>query len=139
MTEIRIQIDDGGLARALELSGTRAKREASKAVRGASLGVEKRVKQDMPVDTGRARASWGHWTPGDIDRSRQQEASQADSHFEISEGGLTVSQGSNLDYMESLNAGHSEQAEAGFIDMAALAGARALSELLGRTFRAIFR
>ena len=31
-----------------------------------SKQTETRIKEEMPVDTGRAKASWGHFTPGDL-------------------------------------------------------------------------
>lgn len=73
---------------------------AKRAVRQQSLAAQRRIKQEMPVDTGRARASWGEiW---------QEE-----------EGGLSIVQGSEVEYIVQLNEGSSRQAPAGFIDVAA--------------------
>lgn len=87
---------------------------ARKALKKVSFATEKRVKQEMPVDTGRARASWGHWSGG----THNPEASEGDSIFREEDGGLSIIQGSNVPYIEALNAGHSQQAPAGFIDKA---------------------
>jgi hypothetical protein len=39
---------------------------AKTAVRKVSFAAERRIKVAMPVDTGRARASWGRWSSGDL-------------------------------------------------------------------------
>lgn len=87
-------------------------------VKKASFAVERAVKQQMPVDTGRARASWGHGL---------------ESIWKSDDGGLSITQGSNVPYIVFLNAGHSRQAPAGFIDRAALIGQLRLEKLLGLT------
>jgi len=105
-------------------------RAARQSVKAASFAVEKRVKLEMPVDTGRARASWGHWTPGDMARPNR-EASAADALWQSDDGGLTITQGSNVPYIEQLNQGHSRQAPAGFLDTAQLTGQVELEKELG--------
>jgi putative NIF3 family GTP cyclohydrolase 1 type 2 len=99
-------------------------------VRSSSFSVEKRIKIDMPVDTGRARASWGHWTPVDI--VKQGNWTADDAHWAEKDGGLTIEQGSNVSYIVHLNQGTSQQAPAAFIDKAADAGARELTNELLR-------
>jgi hypothetical protein len=54
---------------------------ARKMLKSASFALEKRIKTEMPVDTGRARASWGHGR---------------DAVWIESNGGLSIEQGSNL-------------------------------------------
>lgn len=76
---------------------------ARKVVKASSFALEKRVKREMPVDTGRARASWGHGK---------------ESIWNEADGGLSIEQGSNVEYIVYLNRGHSQQAPAGFIDRA---------------------
>lgn len=121
---------------------------AVRAVKKTSFSVEKRVKLEMPVDTGRARASWGHWTAGDL-RQAISDAGPGDSVWREESGGLSVTQGSNVEYVEALNSGHSRQAPAGFIDRAGLFGQLTLEEELslidplsteyaGRRFLALF-
>ncbi|MFA6044751.1 MAG: HK97 gp10 family phage protein [Phycisphaerales bacterium] len=104
-------------------------------LRAVSFAAERRIKDAMPVDTGRARASWGHWTPGDL-RSLETGASSADAAWEETDEGLTIEQGSNVEYIGALNDGHSLQAPAGFIDAAEEAAQRAIDqridERLGR-------
>jgi hypothetical protein len=97
---------------------------ARESVRKVSLATERRVKLEMPVDTGRARASWGHWTSSDV--SDNANASPADAAWEEKDQGMSITQGSNVEYVEGLNAGHSQQAPAGFIDAAEDAAQRAL-------------
>ena len=75
-----------------------------------SLRTVARVKRDMPVDTGRARASWG---------GRGEEMEPGDAVWSEEDNGLTVVQGSNVEYVVYLNQGHSQQRGAGLIDAAA--------------------
>jgi hypothetical protein len=96
-------------------------------VREVSLAVERRVKTAMPVDTGRARASWGHWSPGDL-RASNAAASAGDAHWKENEGGLELEQGSNVEYIDDLNDGHSSQAPKGFLDSAAEHGQKVLDQ-----------
>lgn len=132
--KIVARVEDNGLLRRLNRASDGIKRLAARDVRKVSLAVEKRVKIDMPVDTGRARASWGHWTPGDVVRpDEKNRATRDDAYWLITDGGLTIQQGSNVVYIAPLNEGHSQQAPAGFIDKAAAAGARELEVELART------
>ena len=104
--------------------------QAKVAVREASFAVEKRVKIEMPVDTGRARASWGHWTSGDM-RTPNKAANAGDASWKEEDDGLTIAQGSNVGYIEMLNNGHSSQAPAGFLDKAQLVGQVELEKEVG--------
>lgn len=115
--------------RLLERAPDRVRGQAREAVQAASFAVEKRIKERMPVDTGRARASWGHWTPGDLEQPNE-DAAEEDAHWVVRDGGLTIEQGSNVPYIAALNEGHSQQRRAGFIDRAARAGQRALINAL---------
>lgn len=110
-------IDDGGLGIALALANEKARKGAILIIRRNSLMAERMIKDDMPVDTGRARASWGHYTPGDLKGAA--DSSSGDSVWQESADELTITQGSNLEYIEALNNGHSQQAGPGFIDAAA--------------------
>ncbi len=103
---------------------------ARAAAKGASFAVEKRIKIDMPVDTGRARASWGHWTSADMKKTNADVRSN-DSIWRVEDGGLSIVQGSNVDYIEDLNSGSSRQAAAGFLDRAAVKGQIELEVRLG--------
>lgn len=87
-------------------------------VRKASFALERRVKQEMPVDTGRARASWGHWSPEMANARTDNPSNPSDAYWEEKDDGLTIEQGSNVEYIEALNDGHSQQAPAGFLDLA---------------------
>lgn len=76
-------------------------------VRVVSFDAERYIKIRMPVDTGRARASWGHSTAP---------ASPADGIWHEDVDALALTQGSRVEYIEYLNQGSSTQAPAGFID-----------------------
>lgn len=112
----------------------------------ASKQMESRIKTGMPVDTGRARASWGRFTPGDLKngvrrtrinktkaggyskRTRyfaynkftrhESIASAADAIWVEDKKNLSVTQGTKVYYVIYLNEGHSTQAPAAFIDAA---------------------
>ena len=130
---------EGGerVMRDLRRAGDKARPAAARKVREASFGLEKRIKSDMPVDSGRARASWGHWTPAEM-VAPDPDASKSDAHWAEQNGGLTVEQGSNLEYIAALNEGHSKQAPAGFIDKAVEAAQRALVTAIDRMLRELF-
>lgn len=126
LANINETIDDGGLAIALTVASEKARNKVPQAVRKASLFVMAGVKSDMPVDTGRARASWGVWKPGDMANQAEaykRGAGPDDAIWEVEDDGLTITQGSNVEYIEALNNGHSQQMGAGFIDNWAQTGA----------------
>lgn len=99
-------------------------------LRAASFACEKGIKEDMPVDYGRARASWGHWTASDLKKGGNG-ASSADAIYDENEAQLNILQGSNVEYIIYLNAGHSRQRAAGFLEKRALKAQIALEERLG--------
>jgi hypothetical protein len=101
---------------------------ARRSVREASFAVEKRVKGDMPVRWGRARTSWGHWTPGDLVDAKKANASPSDAIWKEDPDGLSITQGSNVPYIDRLNEGHSRQAPAGFLDAAEEKGMDVLND-----------
>ncbi len=74
------------------------------------------IKAGMPVLTGRARASWGQWTPNEMVQSNAQ-AKESDAIWEENQSDLSITQGTNVPYVKRLNEGHSQQAPAGFIDL----------------------
>lgn len=79
-------------------------------VRRSAFGLERVIKERMPVDTGRAKASWGHSTAP---------ASAPDGIWVEDEAALTIEEGSAVEYIALLNEGSSQQAPAGFIDVSA--------------------
>jgi hypothetical protein len=114
---LTISVKSDDVTREVRLSNNRATILFNKlwsAVRGVSFTLERRIKVEMPVDTGRARASWGHWSSG----ARNAESSPADAVWKEDKKNLSTEQGSNVDYVERLNSGHSKQAPRGFIDAA---------------------
>ena len=120
-------------------------------LRKVSFDTSREVKREMPVDTGRARASWGVWDDhlttgrrrlksGRVPLSAQKQmaaASNADSIWDEDEGALSVTQGSNLEYIEPLNEGHSQQAPSGFLDVIADKAALTLADALGAAAEAL--
>ena len=106
-------------------------REVLKTLRAASFAVEARIKKEMPVLTGRARASWGHWTPQGLRGRAGAAISAADSVWVENDNGLSITQGSNVPYITELNEGSSRKAPAGFIDRAVSEGQTQLDIKLG--------
>ena len=103
---MKITIDDSQLKQLIKDTSVAERGAvifAKKVLKSASFALEKRIKIEMPVDSGRARASWGHGN---------------ESIWRETEGGLSIEQGSNVEYIVYLNRGHSRQAPAGFIDRA---------------------
>lgn len=84
----------------------KVKTAAKNRVKIVSLRVLGRVKVQMPVDTGAARARWGiQGASGGI--------------WQELDDGMTIVQGAGLEpyeYIERLNEGSSQQAPAGFLD-----------------------
>jgi hypothetical protein len=117
---VKIKASPQGLRDEMQFVETRRALTAAavkRKLREVSFAIERRVKQEMPVDTGRARASWGHWTPGDL-AGDARDAGPGDAEWKETAGGLEIEQGSNVEYVQYLNDGHSSQAPAGFIDRA---------------------
>ena len=123
--QIKVRVEgDTEVMRSLERAPLEIKKRAQQVIRAASFALERRIKKEMPVDTGRARSNWGHWTPAAKFGSIP--ANDNDSVWEEADGGLTIAQGTNLEYVQNLNEGSSSQAPRGFIDKAADAAQRAL-------------
>ena len=92
------------------------------------MRVMRRIKGDMPVDTGRARAAWGIYTPTLL-QAADSASTPGDAIWEVSD--REIVQGAALDYLEILNSGSSRQAPAGFIDKRAIEGEAELEQVLG--------
>lgn len=100
-------------------------------LRVTSMELVRAIKGDMPVDSGRARSSWGQWSPEDIAKPND-EAKPSDAHYEEDKGDLSIEQGSNVPYISKLNDGHSQQAPAGFIDRNVDTAKRVMNERAAR-------
>lgn len=135
--EIKVHVEGADeVIRQLERAPGTIRKQAGAIIRAAALALMRRVKSEMPVDSGRARASWGVWTPGDLAKPNP-DATRADAHYEERDGGLTVSQGSNVGYVAGLNQGSSRQAPAGFIDKGVEVAQRALVEAVGKMLKEV--
>ena len=90
-------------------------------------GMERvaRIKEAMPVDSGRAKAGWGVYTPGDLRRPNA-DSSSDDAVLEVTQDEFT--HGTTVHYVERLNEGSSTQAPAGFLDREEVEGADDLAD-----------
>lgn len=118
MTEIKIQADgwEAAIRRAIEAK-TNVNERVKTRVRSNAFKAERGIKRLMPVDTGRARASWGHWDGALV--KPNPEANPADAVWREENNGWTIVEGTTVHYVADLNAGSSRQAPAGFIDAVA--------------------
>ena len=107
---MRVSIDFGDFRREIQLAAQyndRFRAFTWKNIRRAAFDLERGVKIAMPVDTGRARSSWGHSRPP---------AYPDDGIWEENQQELEIVQGTTVEYVQNLNEGSSQQAPAGFID-----------------------
>ena len=128
MDGLRVDIDTKELVahvKNLQAMPKRVRKQLWNVLRKTDAELIREIKIDMPVDTGRARASWGAWSATDIVMSNP-EAKAADAVHTENEQALEITQGTNVPYVVYLNAGHSQQAPAGFIDRAVERGRRRL-------------
>ena len=107
-------------------------------IRKSTFKIMTDVKNQMPVDFGRARASWGIARPGELARSGS-DFNPADAIWELEEDKLQTTQGTQVQYVEALNQGHSQQAPAGFIDTIVLREGILLADKLGADIEVEFR
>lgn len=105
-----------------------------KDVEDVSVAIMWRIKRIMPVDTGRARATWGIFTAellvkssiatngkGKVIGMGENPPNPNESVWKVYDKGMRIKQGANLkphNYIEELNAGSSTQAPALFLDVA---------------------
>lgn len=108
-----------------------ARRRIWTQVRVASFNAERYIKIAMPVDTGRARSSWGHNGGG--------ASTSAESIWQENEAALVIRQGSRVDYIEPLNEGTSTQAPAGFIDAAERRAVQELTDAIDAELGKLFK
>lgn len=124
MTRISVEVENGVEQGMRDCAGT----------------VARSVIGGTPADTGRARSNWSAqmdeaarglipaYVPGRAGSTAQENARAATqaavakiAHFDI-DTHKSIHITNNLPYIRSLNDGHSKQAPAGFVQMAALAG-----------------
>lgn len=123
---MRIEINGDGLRAELALTHkyqTAFKNAVPADVDKVSRSTMLKVKRLMPVDTGRARATWGIFTPELVVRiSTKNPINANDAVWEVKDDGLTITQGADLrpyNYIDELNAGSSKQAPSMFLDVVA--------------------
>lgn len=99
-----------------------------KVVAGTAMEVHAELVRDTPVDTGWARANWvpNIGSPGNSSDAQEGNVGQAGAaaqaglarlaSYRLSQGAVYVT--NNVPYIEPLNAGHSLQAPAGFVEAA---------------------
>ena len=128
---LRIKIDVSELIRAsgnINASSKLTPARVWQAIRRAAFLAERNIKIRMPVDTGRARASWGH---------DEAPLGTGLGIWEEDEQGLSLTQGTKVEYVEYLKQGSSSQAPAGFIDAeaerAGMFAAEDLTRILDRS------
>lgn len=78
--------------------------------------LDAEIDEAMPVDTGRAKASWGKYRNEYL--TRESASKESDSIWIENKANLEIIQGSRVEYIDLLNDGHSRAAPAGFIDSA---------------------
>lgn len=100
------------------------------AVLTESTELEEKIVEAMPVDTGRARSSWGHSRPGLMVKENP-DFKASDAVWEVLDDGKTIIQGTDVIYVPRLNEGSSRQAPAGFIDAPALLALEDLEKAVG--------
>ncbi len=105
-------------------AGPVLKQEIRKAVQAEAMEGVRNIKIAMPVDTGRARASWG--------------SPEAEGIFYYEDDGFTNVQGTNVVYVDELNQGSSKQAPAGFIDAEEAARGESLAERIENILEVFF-
>ncbi len=93
------------------------RKDVVRTVLEVNLGVCDNVKRRMPVLTGRAKAGWARYTPQDLVMTNVK-SNPSDAVWIVSEQGMSIQQGTNVLYTQSLERGHSQQAPAGFIALA---------------------
>lgn len=121
---MKIDIDTSDVERViadLEQMTPTVRRRAWVAVRVVSFEAEREVKLRMPVNSGRARASWGH---------SSLPALPDEGIWEENPGEGSITQGSRVEYIQYLNNGSSTQAPKGFIDAAHRRAERRLEDLI---------
>lgn len=135
---MRIEISGQGFRDELRIMPTRRANfiNATRSdVDRASRFVMRLVKQWSPVLSGRARTTWGMYTPElMVFIDPRNRPNPAESIWRVEDDGMSITQGSDMrpyNYMDDLNAGSSRQAPAMFIDVATERGGDELAKYVG--------
>jgi hypothetical protein len=141
-TSIQVDPKLKALLENLKKVDTAVKEECWNHTMDSSLEMEAQIKSEMPLDTGRAKASWGHFTPEDLVEGAErvsksktgkrvrfrtvetrrspegQIASASDAIWEENQAEGWITQGTHVPYVQQLDEGHSLQAPKLFIEAA---------------------
>jgi hypothetical protein len=130
-----------GFAKSIRLRGEAVVANTDEVVRRVALLIDTAVVMATPVKTGRARANWRAGVgaapaeevpaPSSPGGGVQEALDQARSVVASYQGGSEIHITNNLPYIGRLNAGHSSQAPAGFVELAVVRAAAALKNAKG--------
>lgn len=138
-------------SRRIATLGEQVAKEADRTVRAAALAADQAVVLATPVDKGRARSNWlveldapARTTIEPYSPGQDGSTAGANSAAALAQGQATIAGyhgdrntgiaiSNNLPYIGALNAGHSRQAPAGFVEKAVQAAVRQVkgARLLG--------
>jgi hypothetical protein len=81
-----------------------------------ALGIQGQLILTTPVDTGWARSNWGSAISAPLEGTPGDNPTIAGLKWSLVDGPIYVT--NNVNYISILNAGHSQQAPAGFVEIA---------------------
>lgn len=100
-----------------------------KKIRTTVLAVDAALVMNTPVDTGRARSNWiaslNAPSVAMVEPGQKPDTGAAVASFKVTD---TAYIANNLPYIRRLNEGHSQQAPAGFVEMAVQSGVNAANK-----------
>jgi len=102
--KLKVTHDLGKEAQRAQQNKQLIKREAWRRLQIVSFNLEREAKFTLPVDTGRLRASWGHWSMSDLLPGKANDASPMDAFWRNQPGDWSITQGSNVHYLQYVNA-----------------------------------
>jgi hypothetical protein len=110
-------------------------------VRKLALDIFTDLLRASPVDTGRFRANWTLslgtpnrrilWAMSDIGKQMQAQINLAAKRVQQADGTQVIYITNNLPYAERLNEGWSQQAPAGFVQMAIAKNVKPIADVVG--------
>lgn len=101
---LKVEHDLAKEAQRTEQNKRLLKRRSWEILEIVSFNLEREAKFTLPVDTGRLRASWGHWSMSDLMPGKPSSASPIDAFWRNRPGEMSITQGSNVNYLQYVNA-----------------------------------